>query len=82
MLTLFDSYSALYGTHPFLSFSGVMHLVLFLQPRPDDEEGWKKFCLGEKLYLDTTVQESSDENNGIDYVQVGDIFGQNNHTCS
>uniref|UniRef100_A0A6J0UUF5 Gem-associated protein 2 n=1 Tax=Pogona vitticeps TaxID=103695 RepID=A0A6J0UUF5_9SAUR len=40
-------------------------------PRPEDEEGWKKFCLGEKLYLDTTVQEPSDENNGIDYVQIG-----------
>nr|XP_020662895.1 gem-associated protein 2 isoform X2 [Pogona vitticeps] len=40
-------------------------------PRPEDEEGWKKFCLGEKLYLDTTVQEPSDGNNGIDYVQIG-----------
>ncbi|XP_053143429.1 gem-associated protein 2 isoform X2 [Hemicordylus capensis] len=40
-------------------------------PKSDDEEGWKKFCLGEKLYLDTTVQVSSDENQGIDYVQIG-----------
>ncbi|XP_025028882.1 gem-associated protein 2 isoform X2 [Python bivittatus] len=40
-------------------------------PRSDDEEGWKKFCLGEKLYLEITDQISSDENPGIDYVQIG-----------
>nr|XP_056707640.1 LOW QUALITY PROTEIN: gem-associated protein 2 [Euleptes europaea] len=40
-------------------------------PKPDDEEAWKKFCLGEKLYLNTGVQVSNDENQGIDYVQVG-----------
>ncbi|XP_048342180.1 gem-associated protein 2 isoform X2 [Sphaerodactylus townsendi] len=38
-------------------------------PKSDDEEGWKKFCLGEKLYLNTGVQVSNDENQGIDYVQ-------------
>ncbi|XP_042309349.1 gem-associated protein 2 isoform X1 [Sceloporus undulatus] len=40
-------------------------------PRPDDEEGWKKFCLGEKLYLETAVQVPSDDSEGIDYVQIG-----------
>ncbi|XP_015686182.1 gem-associated protein 2-like, partial [Protobothrops mucrosquamatus] len=42
-----------------------------VQPRTDDEEGWKKFCLGEKLYLELTDQILSDENPGIDYVQIG-----------
>ncbi|XP_070787499.1 gem-associated protein 2 isoform X3 [Pituophis catenifer annectens] len=40
-------------------------------PTTDDEEGWKKFCLGEKLYLELTDQISTDESPGIDYVQIG-----------
>ncbi|XP_058018316.1 gem-associated protein 2 isoform X2 [Ahaetulla prasina] len=40
-------------------------------PTTDDEEGWKKFCLGEKLYLELTDQISNDESPGIDYVQIG-----------
>ncbi|XP_060685083.1 gem-associated protein 2 isoform X1 [Hemiscyllium ocellatum] len=42
-------------------------------PAPDDEEGWKKFCLGEKLYCDSSVPPNTNEidSPGIDYVQVG-----------
>ncbi|KAJ6655652.1 hypothetical protein lerEdw1_004888 [Lerista edwardsae] len=39
-------------------------------PKTDDEEGWKKFCLGERFCLDTAVELSSDEHEGIDYVQA------------
>ncbi|XP_042309354.1 gem-associated protein 2 isoform X2 [Sceloporus undulatus] len=49
----------------------VAHFSAIRQPRPDDEEGWKKFCLGEKLYLETAVQVPSDDSEGIDYVQIG-----------
>ncbi|XP_048456345.1 gem-associated protein 2 isoform X2 [Rhincodon typus] len=40
-------------------------------PAPDDEEGWKKFCLGEKLYFDSSVSPNTSETDspGIDYVQ-------------
>ncbi|XP_066468561.1 gem-associated protein 2 [Tiliqua scincoides] len=40
-------------------------------PKSEDEEGWKKFCLGERLYLDTAGELSSNEHDGIDYVQIG-----------
>ncbi|XP_034964753.2 gem-associated protein 2 [Zootoca vivipara] len=40
-------------------------------PGVEDEEGWKRFCLGEKSYLDTAVEVSRDEDQGIDYVQIG-----------
>ncbi|XP_026520249.1 gem-associated protein 2 isoform X2 [Notechis scutatus] len=49
----------------------VSHFSTIRQPTTDDEEGWKKFCLGEKLYLELTDQISSDESPGIDYVQIG-----------
>ncbi|XP_065542267.1 gem-associated protein 2 [Lathamus discolor] len=39
-------------------------------PKPEDEEGWKKFCLGERIYLETDTQ-SDDESLGIDYIKVG-----------
>ncbi|XP_025907534.1 gem-associated protein 2 isoform X2 [Nothoprocta perdicaria] len=40
------------------------------QPKSEDEEGWKKFCLGERLYseIDTI---SDNENLGIDYIKMG-----------
>uniref|UniRef100_A0A8C6Z474 Gem-associated protein 2 n=1 Tax=Nothoprocta perdicaria TaxID=30464 RepID=A0A8C6Z474_NOTPE len=39
-------------------------------PKSEDEEGWKKFCLGERLYseIDTI---SDNENLGIDYIKMG-----------
>ncbi|KAH0620522.1 hypothetical protein JD844_021056 [Phrynosoma platyrhinos] len=49
----------------------VAHFSAIRQPKSDDEEGWKKFCLGEKLYLEAAVQVSSDDSEGIDYVQIG-----------
>uniref|UniRef100_A0A2R9CIG3 Gem-associated protein 2 n=1 Tax=Pan paniscus TaxID=9597 RepID=A0A2R9CIG3_PANPA len=39
-------------------------------PKSEDEEGWKKFCLGEKLCADGTVGPATNESPGIDYVQV------------
>ncbi|XP_072896059.1 gem-associated protein 2 isoform X2 [Hemitrygon akajei] len=42
-----------------------------LLPSPEDEEGWKKFCLGEKLYLNSSSITEEIDNPGIDYVQVG-----------
>nr|XP_060614925.1 gem-associated protein 2 isoform X2 [Anolis sagrei ordinatus] len=49
----------------------VAHFSTIRQPRSEDEEAWKKFCLGEKLYFEKAVQVSSDDNEGIDYVQIG-----------
>ncbi|KAG7466233.1 hypothetical protein MATL_G00162710 [Megalops atlanticus] len=40
-----------------------------IMPKPDDEEGWKKFCLGENIYYNTTPTQSDDP--GLDYVKVG-----------
>ncbi|XP_059812850.1 gem-associated protein 2 isoform X2 [Hypanus sabinus] len=40
-----------------------------LLPSPEDEEGWKKFCLGEKLYLNSSSITEEIDNPGIDYVQ-------------
>ncbi|XP_005989211.1 gem-associated protein 2 [Latimeria chalumnae] len=44
-----------------------------MMPKMEDEEGWKKFCLGERLYSGTTMLELSSDNGspGIDYVKVG-----------
>ncbi|XP_016781512.1 gem-associated protein 2 isoform X3 [Pan troglodytes] len=41
------------------------------QPKSEDEEGWKKFCLGEKLCADGAVGPATNESPGIDYVQIG-----------
>lgn len=40
-----------------------------LQPKLEDEEGWKKFCLGERVYAEIDA-ESDNENLGIDYIKV------------
>uniref|UniRef100_H0VIY7 Gem-associated protein 2 n=1 Tax=Cavia porcellus TaxID=10141 RepID=H0VIY7_CAVPO len=39
-------------------------------PKSEDEEGWKKFCLGERLCADV-VGPTVNESPGIDYVQIG-----------
>uniref|UniRef100_A0A8C0F8W0 Gem-associated protein 2 n=1 Tax=Bubo bubo TaxID=30461 RepID=A0A8C0F8W0_BUBBB len=39
-------------------------------PKSEDEEGWKKFCLGERVYSETDAL-SDNENLGIDYIKVG-----------
>ncbi|XP_035396023.1 gem-associated protein 2 isoform X2 [Cygnus olor] len=40
------------------------------QPKLEDEEGWKKFCLGERVYSEIDSR-SDNENLGIDYMKVG-----------
>ncbi|XP_028995288.1 gem-associated protein 2 [Betta splendens] len=39
-----------------------------LMPKPTDEEGWKRFCLGEKVYLGNL---SSDTESELDFTKVG-----------
>ncbi|KAM5339479.1 gem-associated protein 2 isoform 1-T1 [Glossophaga mutica] len=40
-------------------------------PKSEDEEGWKKFCLGERLCSEGAVGQAKNESPGIDYVQIG-----------
>ncbi|XP_008517662.2 gem-associated protein 2 isoform X2 [Equus przewalskii] len=40
-------------------------------PKSEDEEGWKKFCLGERLCAEGAVGPAASESPGIDYVQIG-----------
>ncbi|XP_054986788.1 gem-associated protein 2 isoform X3 [Sorex araneus] len=40
-------------------------------PKSEDEEGWKKFCLGERLFVKGAVGPVTNESPGIDYVQIG-----------
>ncbi|XP_038612384.1 gem-associated protein 2 isoform X2 [Tachyglossus aculeatus] len=42
-----------------------------MMPKSEDEEGWKKFCLGERLCGEMAVAAPIEENPGIDYVQIG-----------
>lgn len=47
----------------------VLIYFYLLQPKLEDEEGWKKFCLGERVYSE--IESLSDnENLGIDYMKV------------
>ncbi|NXF82384.1 GEMI2 protein, partial [Sclerurus mexicanus] len=41
-----------------------------IMPKSEDEEGWKKFCLGERIYSEIDAL-SDNENIGIDYMKVG-----------
>ncbi|KAM5178233.1 gem-associated protein 2 isoform 4-T4 [Callospermophilus lateralis] len=40
-------------------------------PKSEDEEGWKKFCLGERLCAEGAIGPATNESPGIDYVQIG-----------
>ncbi|XP_023377963.1 gem-associated protein 2 isoform X1 [Pteropus vampyrus] len=40
-------------------------------PKSEDEEGWKKFCLGERLCAEGAVGPAKNESPGIDYIQIG-----------
>ncbi|XP_070287879.1 gem-associated protein 2 isoform X1 [Myotis yumanensis] len=40
-------------------------------PKSEDEEGWKKFCLGERLCSEGAVGPAEHESPGIDYIQIG-----------
>ncbi|XP_036449171.1 gem-associated protein 2 [Colossoma macropomum] len=42
-----------------------------VMPKPDDEDGWKRFCLGENVYLDTSPSEGDTVSPGLDYVKMG-----------
>ncbi|KAM4626017.1 gem-associated protein 2 [Polymixia lowei] len=43
-----------------------------LMPKLTDEEGWKRFCLGEKVYLGTSAYETDpDPDPALDYSKVG-----------
>ncbi|XP_071070056.1 gem-associated protein 2 isoform X5 [Dasypus novemcinctus] len=42
-----------------------------VSPKSEDEEGWKKFCLGERLCAEGAPGPATNENPGIDYVQIG-----------
>lgn len=36
----------------------------------EDEDGWKRFCLGENVCLDIQLKEDDKVNPGLDYVKV------------
>ncbi|CAB1331115.1 unnamed protein product [Coregonus sp. 'balchen'] len=42
-----------------------------LMPKQDSEEQWKKFCLGENVYLNSPPTDPGSEDPGLDYVKVG-----------
>ncbi|KAG2457780.1 GEMI2 protein, partial [Polypterus senegalus] len=43
-----------------------------MMPKVEDDEGWKKFCLGENVYFRrSAIQDVMNEEMGIDYVKVG-----------
>ncbi|RXN27331.1 gem-associated 2-like protein [Labeo rohita] len=37
----------------------------------EDEDGWKRFCLGENVCLDIQLKEDDKVNPGLDYVKTG-----------
>ncbi|XP_017938398.1 gem-associated protein 2 isoform X4 [Manacus vitellinus] len=41
-----------------------------IMPKSEDEEGWKKFCLGERIHSEIDALPDN-ENIGIDYMKVG-----------
>uniref|UniRef100_A0A8C8K035 Gem-associated protein 2 n=1 Tax=Oncorhynchus tshawytscha TaxID=74940 RepID=A0A8C8K035_ONCTS len=41
------------------------------RPKQDAEEQWKKFCLGENVYLNSPPTDHVTEDPGLDYVKVG-----------
>ncbi|KAG9268959.1 gem-associated protein 2 [Astyanax mexicanus] len=41
-----------------------------VMPKPDDEDGWRRFCLGENVYLNVTHSEDR-VSPGLDYVKMG-----------
>uniref|UniRef100_A0A8C1WTK9 Gem-associated protein 2 n=2 Tax=Cyprinus carpio TaxID=7962 RepID=A0A8C1WTK9_CYPCA len=41
------------------------------QPKMEDEDGWKRFCLGENVCLDIQLKEDDNVNPGLDYIKTG-----------
>lgn len=52
-----------------LQYFTVFLYFYLLQPKSEDEEGWKKFCLGERVHSEMDAL-SDNENLGIDYIKV------------
>ncbi|XP_062325638.1 gem-associated protein 2 isoform X2 [Osmerus eperlanus] len=42
-----------------------------IMPKLNDEEGWKKFCLGERVYLNCPPPDREDSDLGLDYTKMG-----------
>nr|ACO09035.1 Survival of motor neuron protein-interacting protein 1 [Osmerus mordax] len=42
-----------------------------IMPKLNDEEGWKKFCLGERVYLNCPPPDKEDSDLGLDYTKMG-----------
>ncbi|XP_060788946.1 gem-associated protein 2 [Neoarius graeffei] len=42
-----------------------------IMPKADDEDGWKRFCLGVNIYLNVTQCEGDTQSPGLDYVKLG-----------
>uniref|UniRef100_A0A673N3S5 Gem-associated protein 2 n=1 Tax=Sinocyclocheilus rhinocerous TaxID=307959 RepID=A0A673N3S5_9TELE len=41
------------------------------QPKMEDEDGWKRFCLGENVCLDIQLKEEDKVNLSLDYIKTG-----------
>lgn len=55
----------------YLSLSHVFFFLL--QPKLTDEEGWKRFCLGEKIYQGASsgfADQDTDQEPALDYSKV------------
>lgn len=49
-----------------------LYAVVYLQPKQTDEEGWKQFCLGERVSQGTLSSHAdADAEAGLDYSKVG-----------
>ncbi|XP_051725381.1 gem-associated protein 2 [Ctenopharyngodon idella] len=42
-----------------------------VMPKTEDEDGWRRFCLGENVCLDVQLKEEDNINPGLDYVKTG-----------
>uniref|UniRef100_A0A9J7ZFC7 Gem-associated protein 2 n=1 Tax=Cyprinus carpio carpio TaxID=630221 RepID=A0A9J7ZFC7_CYPCA len=40
-----------------------------VMPKMEDEDGWKRFCLGENVCLDIQLKEDDNVNPGLDYIK-------------
>lgn len=41
-----------------------------VMPKTENEDGWKRFCLGENVCLDIQLKEEDKVNPGLDYIKV------------
>lgn len=42
-----------------------------VMPKMDDEEGWRRFCLGENLYLGSHFDQGDSDAPGLNYAKIG-----------